>query len=636
MEIKELSKLLAQDTLGVCHYLFPGKAGKEISGNFCIGDLRGKKGDSLRVALGGTKAGLWTDFADDTVQGGDLIDLWRQVRRLSLVETLQEVKDYLGIKDQNKYYEKRAVERFIPAQKITPAEGETRDYLLGRGLADGTLLAFSIGQARDKSVVFPSFKNGVVLRYKMLGLSRPNGSKKIHLYPTAADAEKEGKVVSQCLFGWQTIGDAREVTIDEGEINAMTLWQYGRPALAVPIGAKNLGWIEEEYDDLDRFDTIYIRADNDEPGKAMVEMLAARLGHHRCRVLRFPEGDPNDYLQKGYTKKQIDEIYENAEFLHPEELKRPIDFTADVIKVFYPDPHVKRGFIPRFRYLQPSNPQEQPKLEFRYGEVSVWAGYNGEGKSQIAKIMQLDAITQDERVMVLDLEQHPKITLHRLVRSITAQQHPSPQYIEKALHWITDKIWLYDTTLNGVVTLERLSELFTYAAKRYGITQFFLDSLMKLEDVPEDDINAQKKAINVLCEIARVQNVHIHIVAHFKKPAAFSRSIDITNPPDRFEISGSGKISDAAFNVILVHRNRFKEDILSGKREIPTDSSGRPLHTREYYENQPDCIMNVDKQKNGESWSGYVKLWWDQLAQQFLNEKNEKPKVYLKFQEKFK
>ncbi|QBI77608.1 putative replication helicase, partial [Pseudomonas phage vB_Pae_CF67a] len=55
----------------------------------------------------------------------------------------------------------------------------------------------------------------------------PGGKKKI---TTSSDTEP-------CLFGWQAIPDGiREVTITEGEIDAMTAWQYGRPALSVPFG----------------------------------------------------------------------------------------------------------------------------------------------------------------------------------------------------------------------------------------------------------------------------------------------------------------------------------------------------------------------------------------------------------------
>lgn len=54
-------------------------------------------------------------------------------------------------------------------------------------------------------------------------MERPGGKKKI---TTSSDTEP-------CLFGWQAIPDGiREVTITEGEIDAMTAWQYGRPALA--------------------------------------------------------------------------------------------------------------------------------------------------------------------------------------------------------------------------------------------------------------------------------------------------------------------------------------------------------------------------------------------------------------------
>ncbi|MBN0941860.1 toprim domain-containing protein, partial [Pseudomonas aeruginosa] len=85
-----------------------------------------------------------------------------------------------------------------------------------------------------------------------------------------------------CLFGWQAIPDGnREVTITEGEIDAMTAWQYGRPALSVPFGGGKDGkqrWIEYEFDNLQRFDVIYLCLDDDEPGHQATEEIVRRLG----------------------------------------------------------------------------------------------------------------------------------------------------------------------------------------------------------------------------------------------------------------------------------------------------------------------------------------------------------------------
>ena len=55
--------------------------------------------------------------------------------------------------------------------------------------------------------------------------------------------------------------------ICEGELDALSLWQYGHPALSVFSGAGNLAWLENEYPNLERFDDIFICFDNDDAGK---------------------------------------------------------------------------------------------------------------------------------------------------------------------------------------------------------------------------------------------------------------------------------------------------------------------------------------------------------------------------------
>jgi len=53
-------------------------------------------------------------------------------------------------------------------------------------------------------------------------------------------------------------------------------------------------------------------------------------------------------------------------------------------------------------------------------------------------------------------------------------------------------------------------------------------------------------------------------------------------------------------------RNRFKEEVLSGRVSLP---EGRTLDS---LTSEPDALLIVDKQRNGESWVGHIRLWWNQ------------------------
>jgi len=80
-----------------------------------------------------------------------------------------------------------------------------------------------------------------------------------------------------CLFGWHLIPKtARTITICEGEIDAMTLHQYGIPALSIPLGAgsgSKHDWFEYEFERLAIFDEIYICMDNDIAGQELLGKL---------------------------------------------------------------------------------------------------------------------------------------------------------------------------------------------------------------------------------------------------------------------------------------------------------------------------------------------------------------------------
>jgi len=144
--------------------------------------------------------------------------------------------------------------------------------------------------------VFPYLVDGELGNVKHLKLEHIDGKKSMRL---AKDCEP-------CLFGWQAIpDDARQVTIAEGELDAMSLWQYCRPALSVCNGAGSHTWIEQEYERLQRFDEIFICFDGDDAGRKGAAQVIERLGRERCRLVTLPHKDANECLQLGVTREAI-------------------------------------------------------------------------------------------------------------------------------------------------------------------------------------------------------------------------------------------------------------------------------------------------------------------------------------------
>ncbi|QUP53556.1 hypothetical protein GO998_07145 [Ralstonia syzygii] len=73
---------------------------------------------------------------------------------------------------------------------------------------------------------------------------------------------------------------------------------------------------------------------------------------------------------------------------------------------------------------------------------------------------------------------------------------------------MTVGLWLYNHV--GSIHQDRLLEAFRYAAKRYRVTHFVIDSLMKC-GVDEDDYKGQKAFVDRLCDFKNEFDVHVHL-----------------------------------------------------------------------------------------------------------------------------
>lgn len=485
MDIIEIKKQLTQRAEEVARYLLPN--GKRHGAEWKIGNVKGEKGNSLGIHLQGIKKGIWKDFA--TGQGGDLIDLWSAVRGIDLAMTLTETKTYLGYVEPKFIIKQKNYKRPTkPPCKAPTNESSVFNYFTKeRKLSEDTLKAYKIAEKRtDKNnlIVFPFIRNNELIHIKYLAVERDEKGKKITW------SEKDTEL---CLFGWQVIDpNTRSVIITEGELDAMSWYEYGFAAMSVPNGAKGHSWIENEFNNLDRFETIYLSFDMDDEGKIGVVEVVERLGRHRVRIVKLPCKDANECLKTGITKEKMVECLENSIYSDPSELKSPSAYVDEVIAEFYPTSQEQKGFTPLWRKLA-------GKIHFRPGELSIWTGFNSHGKTTFLSQVILAGVLEGEKICVVSLEAKPAITLKKLTRQATGQECPSPSYIRKCHDWYDGKLWVYDWTTSA--DINKILSVWEYARARYGVTQFVLDNLTRC-GVDEHDRAKQQTIINLLASFA--------------------------------------------------------------------------------------------------------------------------------------
>lgn len=595
----EIASLLKQRAEAVVQFLFPNA--KRVGNEFVIGSISGEAGESLKICWSGDKVGVFCDFA--TGEKGDLLDLWRLKRNSSLSEAIKDAEAWLGIgvpaftayRPKN-YARPQSV-------KITAlsTQSPTIRYLTNdRKLTHATLAAFKIGESGNE-IIFPYYRDGELINVKYLGLDRPQGKKRIRV---EANCEP-------CLFGWQAMhSNVREITLCEGEIDAMTLHQYGIPALSVPFGggkAAKQQWVENEYDRLLMFDKIYLCFDNDPEGQAAIEELIGRLGRYRCFVVQLLQKDANACLMSGVTAEEIKSLFKHAKSLDPVELKPATSFVDEVIDEFYPKDTQEKGIHP---------PWEKAcgKILFRPDELSVWTGINGHGKSQLLGQIVLHTMKEGARVCIASLELKPKRLLMRLTRQAGGVSIPTQNYIRAIHDWYSERLWIFD--LVGNAKSDRLLEVFRYARQRYDITTFVIDSFMKL-DIAEDDYKGQKAFLEKLCDFKNEYNCHVHLVIHPRKGANES------TPPSKLDTKGTGSLTDLADNCFIVWRNKAKEaslQILALEGKKPDAELA----------NKCDALLICDKQRNGE-WEGKIGLWFHPASFQYLNHASQRPVEYVHY-----
>jgi twinkle protein len=250
------------------------------------------------------------------------------------------------------------------------------------------------------------------------------------------------------------------------------------------------------------------------------------------------------------------------------------------------------------------------KIAFRPGELTLWGGMAGSGKSQLVGQVIAWLLAQGERATIASLEMPLRDTLRRML----TQCLDAPPTVGAANSWaeaMSGRLYLYDQI--DRVPAARLLAMCKAAATKLGSTHIVIDSLTKAGLPVDGDgyLSAQTDFVDSLQRIAKHLDIHIHLVVHLRKGENGTRR-------GMHDIRGASQISDLADNVLILVRDVEKERILeegSFKPEAMWDETFAKLHAKAKL--RPDAVLQIEKQRATGS-LGDVKLDFHHRSGQFI------------------
>jgi len=212
-------------------------------------------------------------------------------------------------------------------------------------------------------------------------------------------------------------------------------------------------------------------------------------------------------------------------------------------------------------------------------ELTVVSGTNGSGKTMWLSQVVLNQLQSGTKCIIASLEMHPIYTCSRMMTQLEGHADVTDDCINKFVDLMKDKLYIYNQT--SVTKTRTIYAMVEYAYNILCCKVIVIDSLMKMNDIAEDNYEAQKKFIDQLTSLCRRYPIHIFLVAHTRKLR------DVYEHPSKNDVHGSNHIVNLADNLLTVWRNKMKEKQMEDNKL-----------SDEQIRNIPDAKVFVQKQRN--------------------------------------
>ena len=537
----------------------------------------GKDKFSINTKFGGWKCPH--EKSCPQAEGGNLDRLKILLGIFNANETMRD-----NSKSNKKYY---TLEDYLPYHDALMQDTEGLEYLTQkRGLTEETIRHFKIGLKvyekeggkSYKYFTFPYLRKDKVINITYRSYPDSKGGKQIHQM-------KDGEHI---LFNEDELIGKQEVTLTEGQIDAITLWQLGigreenEGVGSLPQGAKTV--LKEWFPILEKAKTINLVFDMDEEGRKATRIFTRMFGSQRCFNIELPEKDANDFFlsRNGAARQEYDLYYQKARQMEG------LDTVGDLIS-----------------QLASWKQQSENLLKTKWAEVNnIWEGAEPgslilvQGAERIGKTNWIYNLfytwTVECRIpcLLYPFENRRDRLASRLVSidlgKETKTLDDEDYEVSYAFAYKDAPFYIVNKRLLHSVSLDFVCELTRQAQARYGIQVFAFDHLQYLREstkVEEDDF-----IMKTLHELVTTTGICFILLGH-------------TNKATKDKIPGARDGRGSAMLAAMTDVN-----FTLHRKQLSVDNSEEAIY---------DPVTSIEIQ--GKYGCGRVQLYYEEKSGRFLS-----------------
>lgn len=240
-------------------------------------------------------------------------------------------------------------------------------------------------------------------------------------------------------------------------------------------------------------------------------------------------------------------------------------------------------------------PKTHELFTFREGAVSVLAGINGHGKSTVASQIMLHACTEI-CTGVMSLEMGLADQLIMMSQQAVCRDGLTRDDLHRTDDFLTaNHMWFYEH-----FGMMKIVEVYgaIWAAYKRGVRFLVIDNLQKCGLKYDSDV--ERDFVAEIIGIAKATKMHIVLVHHVRKPNSATEAYR----PNKFDLKGSGSLSDQPDNLIIVWSNKERKEIVDAMLR------GEPISQDEdnFLEDEVDYEIFIAKNRHAR-FEGKIKLY---------------------------
>lgn len=513
-----------------------------------------------------------------------ILDYYIEIEKLSFLDACSKLFEQTGI---SFHFGERGIKTDrdykYPRHEQFDNRNKVESYLGLRGISKETMNYADIQQDEHGDIVFHYYDLNDVLCVVKYRLSR-KFDKKTDKNKMWAQAGADN--TRPILYLMNKIDVTKPLLICEGEIDCLSAIEAGyRNSVSVPFGADNTKWIEENWEWLNEFQSIYVWADNDKPGLEMRKEVCSRLGTWRTKFVDLPSK-----VQKDGKEFQVKDINEALFYLGKESVLEyienaqdaPVPNVIDLSDADDFDIETAPGLYTGLKSV------DDIVYKLIYGSVVILTGQRGSGKSTfLNQTFICEALNQGEDCYVYSGELGAPVLKNWLECTMLNREHIEmkngfvrkfdPVARQQVRDWYRGRVWMYDDIDN---TSKTILDRGVSITRKFGAKIWILDNLTCMDlgsNSEKGQWEKQKDFIVQLVSLAKVYNILIVLVVHPRK--LDSMSVERKLMAD--DVAGAGELTNLCQYGITIHRyskkekegekNKKGDGYVKGKEPIPYD-----------------------------------------------------------------